>query len=246
MVDWNNDGKKDLVIGNCQGAVKLYLNNGTNAQPVFGGYILVKDEGVSDGHFGSSPEVVDLDGDGNKDLLVGIDNGYVYFYCNTETDTNPSFSNGIKLTAGSYFVYVLSHARIEAVDWDEDGDIDLLVGERRGYVNLFLNTGNVSDVKNDNFDLSKEFILNQNYPNPFNRCTEIVYQIPQSGRVQLSIFDMRGRLVRKLVDSFEEAGSKNVIWDGLNSFRRLVSTGVYIYKLQIDDYMIAKKMVFQK
>ena len=89
-------------------------------------------------------------------------------------------------------------------------------------------------------------ILYQNFPNPFNMSTEIRYELPNSSRVNLSIFDINGRLIRKLVGAHQEAGLMSVTWDGKDTYGREVSSGLYIYKLQTADHVEMKKMVLQK
>jgi hypothetical protein len=75
------------------------------------------------------------------------------------------------------------------------------------------------------------FVLHQNTPNPFNPRTIIRYELPVGGRVQLRVYDIRGRLVRTLVDRQEGTGHKIVAWDGLDDQHRQVSGGIYLYRL---------------
>jgi len=89
-------------------------------------------------------------------------------------------------------------------------------------------------------------ILYQNFPNPFNMSTEIRYELQRSGRVNLSVFDINGRLIRNLADTHQEAGIRRVVWDGKDTYGREVSSGLYIYKLKTADHMEMKKMVLQK
>jgi len=108
VVDWNNDNKLDLIIGNSAGQVLYYAGNGaTNfsagVQIQAGGVPLVV------GTY-SAPVVVDWDGDNKKDLVIGSSDGYLYLYLNSGTDAAPSFSSGASITdagggaidAGSY------------------------------------------------------------------------------------------------------------------------------------------------
>ncbi len=80
--------------------------------------------------------------------------------------------------------------------------------------------------------------LLQNRPNPFTRTTIIRYCIAQSGPptnqpVNLSIYDLSGRLIRTLVDELKEPGYYSVHWDGEDNAGRQVSTGIYLYRLQV-------------
>lgn len=85
------------------------------------------------------------------------------------------------------------------------------------------------------------FSLAQNYPNPFNPNTEIRYSIPYTGNVELKIYDVAGREVSTLVNSVQNPGSYNVIFDASN-----LSSGVYFYKLVAGNYSDIKKMILVK
>lgn len=71
-----------------------------------------------------------------------------------------------------------------------------------------------------------------NYPNPFNRNTQITYRIGRSAQVTLTVWDMKGRAVRRLVDRMQSAGSHHIRWDGRSRDNREVSSGIYILGLQ--------------
>lgn len=73
--------------------------------------------------------------------------------------------------------------------------------------------------------------LFQNNPNPFNPSTEIAFELPTAGRVRLAIHDLRGRLVRVLVDGELEAGRQSAMWDGRDESGRSMASGVYTYRL---------------
>jgi hypothetical protein len=88
--------------------------------------------------------------------------------------------------------------------------------------------------------------LDQNFPNPFNPVTTIRFQLEESSRVRLDIFDVRGALVRTLVDGARPAGGNLVTWDGKNDSGQTVSSGVYFYRLTADDFSHTKKMVLLK
>ena len=89
--------------------------------------------------------------------------------------------------------------------------------------------------------------LRQNYPNPFNPETSIVYSITNNGPVELSIYNIKGQLVKELVNSSMNAGEHNVIWNGEDSAGRKVSSGLYFYKLKYNNQTIdTKKMMLLK
>lgn len=94
--------------------------------------------------------------------------------------------------------------------------------------------------------IPKNISLHQNFPNPFNPCTSISYDISKEGSVKLTVFDLLGSQIVQLVNQIEQPGSKVVQWDGRNNKGELVNGGVYLYKLEIGDYIETKKMVLLK
>ncbi|MCX5753128.1 MAG: PKD domain-containing protein [Candidatus Krumholzibacteria bacterium] len=87
------------------------------------------------------------------------------------------------------------------------------------------------------------FRLAQNYPNPFNPNTTISYQIPVKSMVNLSVFDVSGRLIRTLVNEYNEPGLYAAQWDGKDSRGVSVASGIYFSKLQAGNYKDTKRMV---
>jgi hypothetical protein len=75
-------------------------------------------------------------------------------------------------------------------------------------------------------ELPKQFIVQQNYPNPFNNQTTMVFELPHSARVQLEIFDIRGRLIESRDAGTFSAGQSNLRWDASR-----VAAGMYFYRL---------------
>jgi flagellar hook assembly protein FlgD len=95
-----------------------------------------------------------------------------------------------------------------------------------------------------NTPAANEFVLHPNYPNPFNPSTTIRYEVPHGGgRVQLQIFDARGRLIRALVSRREPLGPKTTTWNGKDDVGRDVASGVYFLRLEIGDNVTSRKLV---
>jgi flagellar hook assembly protein FlgD len=97
--------------------------------------------------------------------------------------------------------------------------------------------------------LPKAFSLSQNYPNPFNPSTTINYDVPEEeGQIQvtLSVYNIRGQLVKTLVDVSQGPGSYNVNWDGTDREGRKISSGVFFYRLVAGNYVSTRKMVVLK
>lgn len=91
------------------------------------------------------------------------------------------------------------------------------------------------------------YALSQNYPNPFNPVTSISYDVPGSNGepagVLLRIYDMRGRLVRTLVDEEQHPGMYSIIWDGRDDHGEPLASGVYFYRMDSGAFSSLKKMV---
>ncbi|MCX6641306.1 MAG: T9SS type A sorting domain-containing protein [bacterium] len=86
-----------------------------------------------------------------------------------------------------------------------------------------------------------EYSLGQNYPNPFNPLTSINFKLPQAGLVKLTVFDVMGREVAKLVNGLREAGAHSVTFDASG-----LASGIYLYKLEAGSFTDVQKMVLLK
>ena len=84
--------------------------------------------------------------------------------------------------------------------------------------------------------------LDQNVPNPFNPVTEIRYTVAETGKVNLDILDVRGRLVVRLVDEVRNAGPHVEVWTGLDAGGQPVSSGTYFYRMSTEESRFTRKM----
>jgi len=113
---------------------------------------------------------------------------------------------------------------------------------RTGYYKSTVEALSVNDGIQD-----YEFALYDAYPNPFNPSTTIGYEIPYSMSISLNIYDISGRLVRRLDNGIRNAGMHSIIWDGRDNFGNIVSNGLYIYRLDSDQNIsISNKIIFMK
>ncbi|MBI5836888.1 MAG: T9SS type A sorting domain-containing protein [Candidatus Eisenbacteria bacterium] len=87
------------------------------------------------------------------------------------------------------------------------------------------------------------FALGQNRPNPFSRTTAVRFDVPQASRVRIEIFDVAGRLVRRLVDGRYQPGNWLASWDRRTEDGGLASTGVYFYRMQAGSFRDQKKLM---
>lgn len=141
FTDWNGDGSTDMLVGNYEGRLLVYYNTSEEGPPCFSA------PGVITPQSGSfprrpSPHVADWDGDGKDDLLVGDEFGKIYFYSNCGTRAKPSFESGAPLEAKGKQIVKGKRSRIAVIDWNNDGRLDLVLGDHTGNVWLYLQAGN--------------------------------------------------------------------------------------------------------
>ncbi|MFZ1683667.1 MAG: FG-GAP-like repeat-containing protein [Candidatus Zixiibacteriota bacterium] len=144
LADLTGDGLVDMVLGVANAAdvnnLMLWTNTGTLSNPVF----TPSDSSMI--HcidFGSStvPAFGDLDGDGDQDLLVGAEDGYVHYFKNIGTPGSPS----LVLESDSLLgISALLNSAPSLVDWDSDGDLDMLLGTTNGKVEYWRNDGSAT------------------------------------------------------------------------------------------------------
>lgn len=104
--------------------------------------------------------------------------------------------------------------------------------------------GNEGEMQYDNLEQetkTDKFELMQNSPNPFNPTTSINFNLPASGFVTMKVYDISGRLVSTLVNEFKQQGSHRITFDGSN-----LSSGVYYYKIDAQEFTDIKKMILIK
>ena len=89
-----------------------------------------------------------------------------------------------------------------------------------------------------------EFAMNQNYPNPFNPSTQINFSLPEASEMTLTVYDLSGRQIVRLVETSMSAGYHQVIWNGMNAQGESVSTGMYIYRMQAGNFSETRKMTY--
>ena len=94
--------------------------------------------------------------------------------------------------------------------------------------------------------LPMEFALLPNFPNPFNPVTTIRYELPDQKLVNISVYDMRGNLIKNLLKSIQSPGLKTVQWDATDNRGNMVSAGVYFYKIKAGSFIQTKKMILLK
>jgi hypothetical protein len=98
----------------------------------------------------------------------------------------------------------------------------------------------------DRRNLPEHFELEQNYPNPFNPETTIGYSLSTKDRVCIEIYNLLGQRVRTLADEVKSAGNYSIKWDGRSSEGLQLGSGIYLYRMQVGDFVQSRKMLLLK
>jgi hypothetical protein len=143
VVDWNDDSVHDLLVGDASGYIHVYLNKGSTAAPLLqeGFQVMMGDRPISV-RSRAAPDLVDINGDGRKDLMVGGKDGFIMIYPDTGNQEEPRFSGSYKMSfKDGRPINVGTRSAPRFFDWDNDGLKDLLIGEAMGYVYFIKDTG---------------------------------------------------------------------------------------------------------
>ncbi len=143
LVDWDDDGDLDILIGCFDGTLKLRINEGTETKPEFAANnidVQLGDEPLKvKAHL--CPKVADWDGDGSWDIITGCDDGSVTFFRNVGRKAMPVFASGVTLVpahAGNGYNRAIwddsqvvpgIRSQVEVVDYNGDGKLDLILGD---------------------------------------------------------------------------------------------------------------------
>ena len=249
VVDWNNDGKKDLVVGALDGKVRLYLNEGTDAAPRFLQALFAAENGadlvVSTGR--ASPHVRDLDNDGMKDLLAGNTEGELLFYRNTGSDAAPSFSGHVHVAAAGFPIDLpgTPRSRPFVCEWTDDQFLDVLIGAGDGCVHLFPGVAG-SGIGGEEPVPAPAIGLMAAYPNPFSTATRIPFVLSGTQPVRLAVHDVAGRRVAVLAAGVLAGGAQQVTWTGRDEAGRPSPAGVYFVRMETDRGVGSAKLVMRR
>jgi len=106
---------------------------------------------------------------------------------------------------------------------------------------LVFNSGRTSS------DISaSDFSFSQNYPNPFNPSTKISYELKKDAQINLTIFDITGREIEKLVDRYQSKGIYTVTWNSSESRWGQLASGTYFARLEVEGNVVTRKMSLTK
>ncbi len=247
-VDWNNDGRKDLVVGSSDARIHIFLNDGSDGAPDFRVEQFAQEDGadLEVPSVRSSPVVLDLDDDGMKDLLTGNTDGQLLFYSNVVSDTAPAFSGYLFVESDGDSIDLdgLARSRPFVCDWTGDGLLDVLIGSGDGLVRLYQGVESAGiEPEESHQTLRASGQLLQAYPNPFNPSMTICFELAGPEDVLMSVYDIHGRKVSTLSDRPCEAGRHNIVWQGKDYRGLRVPSGVYFIRFEAGGIRESRKVL---
>ncbi|MDP8206983.1 MAG: PKD domain-containing protein [Candidatus Electryonea clarkiae] len=176
------------------------------------------------------------------DRFTPDENGVSIFNESTYADV------AVQLSDGDYGQKTIcfSYALAELTDGDSSNTRENLMYRISEFFEIDVNK--VDDISGS---IPLKFELHSNYPNPFNPATSIRFDLPESGKVSLIVFDLLGREVSRLVDSSMPAGAHFVQWDSQNSSGSNLASGLYFYRLNSESvsgkyFSKSRKMILLK
>lgn len=178
---------------------------------------------------------------GALDLNAGeaAADGKPYLYLTRNADGLEVYSvspAGVLTSAASQSFVVPTPYRVALGDLDRDGMLDVVItGSGSSQIAVLLHGLSITTAVETPPAAAPRIDLRQNYPNPFNPRTTIRYTLSRAERVQLRVFDVRGRFVTTLRDGSEPAGERRVEWDGRDREGQPVASGVYLYRLTTES-----------
>ncbi|HEX6791863.1 MAG TPA: M6 family metalloprotease domain-containing protein [Candidatus Krumholzibacteria bacterium] len=222
----------------------------------------------SNGHDGPSTVSVQLTSGNGNPMTATMKGGWPAPAPATVAPNNGTSGNSVQLQIdGSLFaktgdVELVGPGNISAtnVEWvGKDrilADFDLTGAPNGTYDVVVYNPGGASAALTDAFAISggataagdspKKFALLPNYPNPFNPATTIRYELASRSRVELRIYDVKGALVKTLVNESKPAGVYSLEWNGRDDRGVAVSSGVYFYRITAGSFNDVRKMTLLK
>ncbi|KAA3605228.1 MAG: DUF5050 domain-containing protein [Calditrichaeota bacterium] len=158
---------------------------------------------------------------GNSELLGAL---------NSSTSNNYSFTDNSELRNGETYTYYISDIETNGLETKHE--------EQAQSVRFTLNE-EIAQTKLD-------YVLAQNFPNPFNPSTKINFQIAKEQDVKLEVYNLKGELVKELVNEKMNKGSHSAKWNGTDTFGNQVSSGTYFYKISAGTFIQTNKMILLK
>lgn len=184
----------------------------------------------------------DFDADGDIDLLNGwIEGAFGDYTGHVTIFANDGEGNFIEVRD---YIVGGNVSPVLFLDYDRDGDLDIVGIERYGYKLFWMeNTMSASVYGSIDNTFMEGFRLTLNYPNPFNTSTQILYELPEQIKIVIKIYDLNGKEVKTLVKQVQSSGNHQVRWNGLDNLEIEVSSGIYIVRLEAKNFFRTRKIV---
>jgi hypothetical protein len=152
------------------------------------------------------------------------------------TTTNASGSYTMPINVGTYAV------TCTATNYEPQTNNNVVIIEGQNTICNFI----LNPVSNADEVVIAQTVLKGNFPNPFNPQTIISYDIKDKAAVRIDIFNLKGQLIRTLVNGMIDKGNQQVIWNGTDANGNPVASGVYQYRMQAGDYKSVRRMMLIK
>ena len=215
------------------------------------------DDGVNDvtDFLGSAPDL------GSTEFMVGpplgfnsivVDSAVILTWLQV-TDLNLEFYKLERATDSLFSENVIERFIPENFYTDEEIDWDIEYFYRvSAYLGYWTDHSETESIILEWLNLTDKelvpgtYIVSQNYPNPFNPSTTLRYSMSKGELVNIAVYDMSGRLVKGLLNGYQNAGYNSIQWNATNNQGQSVSAGMYICIIKIGSYNTSKKMLLLK
>ena len=269
--DANGDGLDEAYIANLQGAVWVVSTEDVSTFTSDDIYLIALDTLAQflETGFGSLTPAMGKTANAGVDFVIAGSNDsnardYQYIGGPGGDPTDPEMYNITEVISPDDFVNVVPGGiRVYGLDLggDMDGDgvpeIVFSRGSTRGGDNApallvleiagpFNQPTDPPTVAVDLDELPGGFALQQNYPNPFNPTTSITFSLAEPGHVNLSVYNSLGQQVAQLVNGVKTADTHIVDWNALSDSGQQLPSGIYIYRIDVNDKAKARSMVLMK
>jgi hypothetical protein len=227
FTDIDGDTLYDLIICHGDGIISHY------EQDAFGStsFSLIS-ENFNDINlsWGAKPSFTYFQNDSLLDMIIGESGGALYHY---KQDAVGS-STFTLMSENFQDIVINEHAAPTFADINRDGLEDLIIGMKNGGIRYF-QRDDVSSIGQGSKEWNP-FGKISIYPNPFNSFTQIQYSLHKQAKVQITIYNIKGQIVRVLEDGFRSSGSHTIQWDGKDEQNHSQASGLYIGCIQADSY----------
>ena len=128
----------------------------------------------------------------------------------------------------------------------QPSNYDEFLSLKNEIMNQLMEFNDIEDIKDEPGIAISQTKLVANYPNPFNPSTTIYFELANESSVQINIFNIRGQLIKTLVNDIYPAGTFKTEWNGTDTNNRNVASGIYFYQMKTESYTSTRRMIILK